>query len=274
MQDIASITLDATSQQAGRPPKISEEAHERVRAMASIPWRSSDRDPDDPIDLKEFLQWYSLVGFREELMLTQEECALRNHARKYGIPVDIVDNTTAYFSAHDTNGDGLLEFDEFSVVVHKLMRIRPPNELSKNRLLHWWAELDKEGSGKVMFEEFLQWWLKHFDANDIENSVMPFESYYQVRNLWPGSQGHIHMDPLIRPVLDAQAKEQLAADAEIPSPTHSRSKNSFIHTRMHSAAVRAQKSLDGSAGGWPDSFPEEEQSQIEDEAGEDARMPQ
>lgn len=190
------------------PPDVfrpSDAAIARISSMTAGHWRMPDKQATDPIELREFLYWYSLIGFREELLLTDDELVLRTCARKYGIPSDVVDSTLNLFTTYDSNHDGMIDYGEFEHVVHKLMKVKLPESLPKSRLKHFWSEIDKLGEGKVDFEGFLTWWMKHYDVEE-RQAAMPYESFYaQVRRLGP-----MHLDPPIRPWLAAQ--EALESD--------------------------------------------------------------
>mmetsp|Transcript_5897 Transcript_5897/g.9476 ORF Transcript_5897/g.9476 Transcript_5897/m.9476 type:complete len:331 (-) Transcript_5897:78-1070(-) len=162
----------------------SQEAIDRVEAMLSCPSFEYDH-----MDVMEFANWFSLVAFREELMLTQEQCVYRKYAREFGVSIDVVDDTRQFFRMFDdTEDDGNIDYDTFKKVVHKLMKIPANCTLPESRLSYFWSEIEQDDQGEVQFGHFLAWWLKYFDGNEKE---MPFETYYKhVRRLGPA-----HLDP-------------------------------------------------------------------------------
>merc|ERR1712217_246652 len=67
----------------------------------------------------------------------------------------------------------------------------PTHVLSVN---HFWKEIDRDNSGHVNFEEFLEWWLKHFDESGHVGSL-PYDDFYkEMRDI-----GEIEMDPPASP---------------------------------------------------------------------------
>jgi len=215
-----------------------EEAIARVKNMTTFSWRTKDRGPDDPVDLHEFLYWYSLIGFREELMLTEDQCTLRRFARKYGIPADLVDTTKQYFSDSDTRGVGAIDFEQFSCMVHKVMKIKAPQTLPRSRLQYFFSTIDKNASGTVTFEEFLQWWLKNCHLGT-DQTVMPFEGFYgQIRRLGPTFE-----DPPVEVLAaSSDAKEDANAGKFNPWADFVRT-DTFVQERCASLADKAQKAL-------------------------------
>jgi hypothetical protein len=197
-------------------PEPSEDAKHRVQDMLG-PWCESDT-----MNLNEFLQWFSLIGFREELMLTQEQRLLRSCSRRYQIPIHFVDHAKQWFNHFDGNGDGTICYDEFKKVVQKLMKVPSHFELPESRLRYFWSETDHDVSGRIEFEEFLTWWLRHYDPW-CPNKEMPFESYYShIRRLDPSRLDPKVVEknlseaptPITTPQLEERGSEDSCVDHE------------------------------------------------------------
>merc|ERR1711990_1035060 len=81
---------------------------------------------------------------------------------------------------------GLLEFNEFKVLLYRLMKIPAHLEMPQSRVKQFWAEIDIDGSGNVDFEEFLQWYMRYFDLAGGGQLISPIEHFYKsVRQLLP-----------------------------------------------------------------------------------------
>merc|ERR1712232_724068 len=122
------------------------------------------------------------------------------------------------------------------------MKIKPPNELPHGRLRYFWSEIDRDNSGSVLFEEFLQWWLKYFDSY-ADKATMPFESFYsQVRRMGP-----MYQDPLIQPLLAEQEEEELKLEGEGTTATPRRT-TLKRGARFLSMAKKVQRALENPLG--------------------------
>jgi len=166
---------------------------ERVRSMSEWYWWDGDSDNSGSIDFKEFLKWYSSNGFHEDLLLTENQREMRRIAKHHGVNPDYVDTIKRYFDAYDSDKSGEVDQDEFRQVLHKALKMPGNLELPPSRVQYFWSEIDRDGSGKVIFEEFLDWWLKHFDASSSckQKQQLPFEDFYkQVRRM-----GGKYLDP-------------------------------------------------------------------------------
>lgn len=132
------------------------------------------------IDLVQFLQWYSTYSFHESLLLAPDMRDLRRLSRQYGIPWEEVHNVKRHFDAVDTDQSGEIDFEEFTLVLRKVLQVAPELDLPPNRARYFWKQLDTDGSGKADFSEFLPWWLKYFQQKEGKNMlVKPFEDFYK-----------------------------------------------------------------------------------------------
>lgn len=175
-----------------RDPTLSTE---RVKAMCEWYWWDGGKSKDDAgtISFMEFLKWYSSNGFSEDLLLTASERWLRGLAKKYGQTPEYVEVIKRCFDLYDEDGSGTVEFQEFRLILHKVLRVPSHLELPPSRIQYFWTEIDTDGSGSVEFEEFISWWLRYFDERDQHRSAvaMPFEVFYkQIRRMGPQ-----HHDP-------------------------------------------------------------------------------
>ncbi|CAJ1428357.1 unnamed protein product [Effrenium voratum] len=103
------------------------------------------------------------VMFNERLLLDEVETETRKMARKYGIPIDYTTNVRKEFARFDSERRGFLNYADFKQVVRSLTtRHVQKVSLQENHLRALWSIVDKDGSGCVDFEEFLQWFYTHF----------------------------------------------------------------------------------------------------------------
>lgn len=148
-------------------------------------WREADHDESDGIDFEEFARWYSAHGFMEDLLLTRKEREIRNIARKYCVPFPEVERMKSTFDKYDGDGSGVLEYEEFTKCLNKLMKVPTHLEMPASRVKQFWNEVDVDGSGDVDFEEFLRWYVRYFDLEE-GNTDSPIEQFYKsVRSLLP-----------------------------------------------------------------------------------------
>jgi len=164
-------------------------AIERARAMTT--WVRME-DGWTRMGFHEFIRWYSTSGFQQELLLTEEERWLRHMAKRHNVTPTFVEMIKRCFDTYDTDKSGAVDFSEFKQVLHKALRVPADQELPASRIQYFWLELDADNSGQAVFEEFLQWWLKHFDTGTDDSTKMSaVEGFYkQIRRI-----GKKHLDP-------------------------------------------------------------------------------
>jgi len=135
------------------------------------------------MDCLDFLFWYSLYGFSEELLLDETARQLRRLGKTYRLGSEHLDTIKRAYDTFDTDGSGLVDFEEFRQILGKVFQIPAHLELPTNRVRFFWHQIDVDCSGKVNFEEFLQWWMKNCDNNraagDQAVQARPFEDFYK-----------------------------------------------------------------------------------------------
>ncbi len=60
------------------------------------------------------------------------------------------------FSEFDTNGDGTIQFDEFTALLHNLGSHADDQECRIG-----FREIDTDRDGVINFDEFASWWIEH-----------------------------------------------------------------------------------------------------------------
>merc|ERR1712217_728346 len=150
----------------------------RVKAMCKSQWRSGDRDGSGSIDFFEFLKWWAMNRFKEDLLLSDEERKVRELARKYKVSEAAVDEVKRCFDFYDTDKSGHVDIHEFTGILYKIMKVPADVQLPECRIQYLWREIDQDGSGSAAFDEFLPWWINRRDT------LMPYDNYYQqIRSL-------------------------------------------------------------------------------------------
>jgi len=146
-------------------------------------WARCDNSRTGAIDFVSFLKWFASNPFTEYDAETQ--CII-NLAHRFSVSVQTVQEVKLEFDAADTNKDGSIDFEEFSVVLAKIMRIPLGAELPRCRARSLWMELHHgQIRSDAAFENFVPWWLNRKDA------LTPYQDlYHRVRQI-----GSRHLDP-------------------------------------------------------------------------------
>eukprot|EP00440_Ansanella_granifera_P022011 gb/GFBE01023897.1/.p1 GENE.gb/GFBE01023897.1/~~gb/GFBE01023897.1/.p1 ORF type:complete len:376 (+),score=67.46 gb/GFBE01023897.1/:1-1128(+) len=135
---------------------------------------------EGPLPAERFLCWYRDNMFTFVNAMTASGDAYQSHvtvqelARKFGTSPVELDRVKAKFDLFDLDKSGLIEYDEFEQMMFQLLNCSSKSDLPKNRMLRFWSEIDRDGSGSVDFEEFTQWWLKYFALSDQGGPIQAF----------------------------------------------------------------------------------------------------
>jgi len=133
-----------------------------------------DKDSDGCVDFHEFACWYHERGFEEYINLTRDEILVRRVGHKLGISAADMDFYKLQFDKYDTDGSGSIELNEFRELMHVLMKVPKGLRVPESRILHFWREADWDGSGEVDLEEFVTFYMKHFDSSVIESPIIDY----------------------------------------------------------------------------------------------------
>lgn len=139
-------------------------------------WESADENGDRMVDFKEFVFWFYSRGFREEHLLSEGQRDIRAIARKHGLKVVDVEDYKQKFDLYDVDGSGEIEYEEFSALTQKLLKIPEGMSLPEKRMQSLWREADSDGQGQVDFEEFLNFYRKYFDSDSTGEN--PLDTLY------------------------------------------------------------------------------------------------
>jgi Ca2+-binding EF-hand superfamily protein len=124
---------------------------------------------------QEFAIWHHQRSFMTYMVLTKEERRTREVARKLGIPCAEMDNYKALFEKYDLNHNGSIDLKEFSNLLHCLWKVPDNLHMSQHRIMHFWNECHKSADGAVNFEDFVKFYIQHFDLD----STSPMEEFYR-----------------------------------------------------------------------------------------------
>jgi hypothetical protein len=114
-----------------------------------------------------FLEWYrgNIFGPIGAANQSEKESLMYDLADECEVPPPTIDNVRKRFDEFDTDGSGLIDYDEFIVMMCKLLRVDDPSKISQQRLQRFWREADTDGSGEIDFREFCHWYLKNFSPD-------------------------------------------------------------------------------------------------------------
>eukprot|EP00441_Pelagodinium_beii_P043225 CAMPEP_0197648518 /NCGR_PEP_ID=MMETSP1338-20131121/27809_1 /TAXON_ID=43686 ORGANISM="Pelagodinium beii, Strain RCC1491" /NCGR_SAMPLE_ID=MMETSP1338 /ASSEMBLY_ACC=CAM_ASM_000754 /LENGTH=461 /DNA_ID=CAMNT_0043222543 /DNA_START=71 /DNA_END=1456 /DNA_ORIENTATION=+ len=125
---------------------------------------SADRDNSNDIDFVEFLAFYNQFCFSEEVLLSTEERKLRKIARKYNLDLLVMDKFRIAFQAADEDKSGSIEYEEFSMIVQKLLKIPKDIGLPERRLKDMWrdAKGPRNKTDSLDLDGFVGFYMKNF----------------------------------------------------------------------------------------------------------------
>jgi len=136
-----------------------------------------DEDRTGELDFLEFAQFYANL-LKGELLITELQ-RLQNIAIDHGLSIGYVESLKCAFDAC-SNHVGVLDFAGFNAALHKAIKGPANVELPSSRVNRFWRELDPKGSGGIVFEQFLRWWIMNFCDEQASDSEFPFETFYKL----------------------------------------------------------------------------------------------
>jgi len=137
---------------------------------AEAAMKTADKNGDGNLDYEEFATWYQQRAFSDMVNLTKTEKECRAIAVQYGLPTCDAESVKRLFDKFDTDVSGYLCLDEFREFVNGLLGRRFDSRkyepVPESRILLYYQECDLNGSGHVEFDEFVKFYVTHFDSND------------------------------------------------------------------------------------------------------------
>merc|ERR1712129_201058 len=128
------------------------------------------------INFYDFVQWFFTHGFRDELNIFDEATEhryLKKVAKTHDVCLVDVESLNGKFKKIDLNGNGVIDYDEFDMLVHSMMGLTDGETLPGARIHSLWRDADIDGNGCLDFEEFMVFWMKSFGEN------CPIEGFYR-----------------------------------------------------------------------------------------------
>jgi len=165
----------------GRMPiKLFEELQgENVSVEDSIGGRSASDpalDKKDHINFHEFVHWFFTNGFRDELNIfdeSTEQRYLKTVARNNDWSLVDVESCNDKFKKIDLNGNGVIDYEEFEVLIHSMIGLPDGETLPHSRVDTLWRDADTDHNGCLDLEEFMAFWIKSFGGN------CPIQGFYR-----------------------------------------------------------------------------------------------
>jgi len=134
-----------------------------------------DKNSDGTVDFCEFSHWYHERAFLEYMNLTKTEIETRRAGCRLGISLADMDHYKGLFNKFDADSSGMICKKEFKDLMHVLMKVPKDLDIPETRITHFWQEADSDGSGLIDLEEFISFYIKHFNTG----SDNPMEDYYK-----------------------------------------------------------------------------------------------
>lgn len=126
------------------------------------------------------------------LDVSDHQIMLRQLAQKHDMPVNTLEEIYHRFCEVDSDNSGVIEKDEFYLLVLKLHGARDCMDVPRSRLKFFWQEADRNGNGEIDFDEFLDWFWSYFSKETAvsfkKNNVL-VENYY-ASVAWPRGDSH------------------------------------------------------------------------------------
>jgi len=146
---------------------------EVVKLSCKEDWANCQREMPDRMILQEFLEWFSRIRFRSDLLLSKEQRDMMGLARKYQITEKVIEQIRQAFDSFDKDGSGMIHLKEFQSVLRAVMRLSSDCDLPVARVQSLWREIDTDHSGEACFEEFLRWWIGR------KETLIPYDHFYK-----------------------------------------------------------------------------------------------
>jgi hypothetical protein len=155
-------TLQNAAQDLPPPPPKSAERQSSgssgVMSRDRLPWMSL---------IDTFVEWYrgNIFGAIGLANQSEAETLMYELADQNEVTPQTIENVRKKFDEFDTDGSGLIDYEEFIEMMCKLLRVDDISKISQHRLERFWREADTDGSGEIDFPEFCHWYLKNFSPD-------------------------------------------------------------------------------------------------------------
>lgn len=151
------------------------------RRFVSEAFRQADFDKNGGIDCVEFVMWFSAFGFSQYFCVTKEDLPQRDLARKLGVDYIELERYKHAFDKYDEDGSGAIDIEEFECLLNDLLKVPSGQNLSAERIGALWRDADRGGEGELNLEAFCDFFKRHFDNEQPENSISDY--YRSIRRI-------------------------------------------------------------------------------------------
>jgi len=121
-----------------------------------------DADRDGALKFDEFAQCMRCLMFNEAFNISSEERELRRIAKEHNLSFVEVDRYKKMFDELDGNGSGSVEEHEFEDLLYRCGSVPRELGISAGRLRSLWREAGPHADGRLGFQGFLVFHLRHF----------------------------------------------------------------------------------------------------------------
>lgn len=140
---------------------------------------AADKDGSGDIDFGEFLYFYYKFSFSEEVLINPAERQLRQAARENNLRYDEIGKYKRAFDDTDSSKNGRIEYEEFKILVTKMLKVPKGQQIPERRIKEMWQEAMRKSHGKALdFTTFVGWYQKYFRSEGMYAGESPFEAYY------------------------------------------------------------------------------------------------
>merc|ERR1712176_221660 len=102
-----------------------------------------DENASGQVTFEDFLFWSCLTEYSETMLVTDpQERHLRQLARDHNLPLPEVEHIKDVFDTVNVSKNGIIDEDEFRLVLIDLMRIENPNNVSSKTVHRLWREVN------------------------------------------------------------------------------------------------------------------------------------
>jgi len=126
-------------------------------------FKTADADHGGRIELEEFVRWYSVFSFSEEVVLNHRQQSTRILSRELGIEYINIEDYRRAFDMFDLDGSGEIDIHEFENLVNKLLKVPQGSNIPKQRMLRMFNQADASRKGKLDFPAFSKFYASFFE---------------------------------------------------------------------------------------------------------------
>jgi len=135
-------------------------------------------------NVNQFLEWYvqNIFTIVSKLHAAPDQYSgdklVDELAKQYKCSVAVIDRAKMQFDKFDADKSGAIDYHEYISMMHVLLQVRNPSDLSDTRLKKFWNEIDRNSDGVITFPEFTIWYLKYFAEGSSKGPVEALYSSY------------------------------------------------------------------------------------------------